>query len=84
MWLPVGLREELKGWIKAIRKRHNTWGEIKWGKISRLRLGFYIDLIDLFMSYDEEELRFRGIAVDREQMKQDPNHGRTELGIYMF
>lgn len=84
LWLPVGLREELKDQIKAIRERHNTWGEIKWSKISRLRLGFYIDLIDLFMSYDEEELRFRGIAVDREQMKHDPNHGRTELGIYMF
>ena len=84
LWLPVDLREEVKDRIKAVRKRHNTWGEIKWNKISRSRLGFYVDLIDLFMSYDENELHFRGIAVDREQMKHDPDHVKTELGIYRF
>ena len=36
------------------------------------------------MSYDENQLHFRGIAVDREQMKHDPDHVRTELGIYRF
>ena len=84
LWLPADLREEVKDCIKAVRRRHDTWGEIKWNKISRSRIGFYFDLIDLFMSYDEDELHFRGIAVNREQMKHDPNHVRTELGIYRF
>ena len=84
LWLPADLREEVKDRIKAVRRRHNTWGEIKWNKISRSRLGFYFDLIDLFVSYDEDELHFRGIAVNREQMKYDPNRVKTELGIYKF
>ena len=36
------------------------------------------------MSYDKNELHFRGIAVNREQMKRDQNHVKTELGIYRF
>ena len=84
LWLPADLREEVKDRIKAVRRRHDTWGEIKWNKISRSRIGFYFDPIDLFMSYDEDELHFRGIAVNREQMKHDPNHVRAELGIYRF
>ena len=84
LWLPADLREEMKDRIKAVRRCHNTWGEIKWNKISRSRLGFYFDLIDLFVSYDEDELHFRGIAVNRKQMKYDPNHVKTELGIYKF
>ena len=27
LWLPVDLREEVKNRIKAVRKRHNTWGK---------------------------------------------------------
>lgn len=84
LWLPADLRNEVKGKIKVLRERHETWGEIKWGKASRSRLEFYIDLIDLFMNYSKDEIQFRCIAVDRERMNRDSDYGGAELGIYRF
>ena len=84
LWLPADLRNEVKNKINALRERHDTWGEIKWGKVSRSRLGFYIDLIHLFMSYRKDEFQFRCIAVDRERVNQDSDYGGAELGIYRF
>ena len=84
LWLPVGLRNEVKDKIKILRERHETWGEIKWGKVSRSRLEFYIGLIDLFMNYSKDDIQFRCIAVDRERINHDSDYGGAELGIYKF
>lgn len=37
LWLPAGLRGEIKNRIHALRQRHSAWGEIKWTKVSRNR-----------------------------------------------
>src|SRR5690606_14489345 len=46
LWLPAGLRPELKEKVRQLREIHNTWGEIKWRKISPARLDFYKGLVD--------------------------------------
>jgi len=83
LWLPSELRDELKQKINRLREQHNTWGEIKWTKISRSRLPFYMDLIDLFESYGMN-LRFRCIAVDSEQVDMRWHDSDEELGFYKF
>lgn len=79
LWLPADIREDIKHRINDLRQRHNVYGEIKWRKISPSKQGFYIDLVDLFMSFGLD-LRFRCIAVDRGDM----NNGDAELGFYKF
>jgi len=83
LWLPMILREEIKSQIKTLRQRHETWGEIKWSKVSPNRQDFYIALIDLFIGYGNN-LRFRCIAVDRTQFNLALHGNDGELGFYKF
>ncbi|KPK90623.1 MAG: hypothetical protein AMJ88_15745 [Anaerolineae bacterium SM23_ 63] len=83
LWLPASLRDEIKKKIHELREKHNTWGEIKWNKISHPRLDFYLALIDLFISYDLN-LRFRCIAVDHSQVDVSLLDNDEELGFYKF
>ncbi len=83
LWLPAGLREEIKQKVVELRQRHHAWGEIKWSKVSPNRQDFYIELIDLFFSYGDN-LRFRCIAVDRQQVDLALHENDGELGFYKF
>ncbi len=83
LWLPADLRVALKTRIAQLRDIHNVHGEMKWRKVSPARQAFYIDLIDLFMSFGLD-LRFRCIAVDRTEMNVKLHNGDAELGFYKF
>jgi len=83
LWLPADIRTDIKARIADLRQRHNVYGEIKWRKISPARQGFYIDLVDLFMSFGLD-LRFRCIAVDRQDINMELHNGDAELGFYKF
>jgi len=83
LWLPSDLRREIKEKIHRLRESHNTWGEIKWSRVSPSRLPFYLDLIDLFESYGMD-LRFRCIAVDSKQVDMRWHDNDEELGFYKF
>lgn len=83
LWLPADLRDDVKAKIKTLRERHSAWGEIKWSKVSPSKLGFYLDLVELFFGYGDN-LRFRCIAVDREQVNLAFHEGDHELGFYKF
>ena len=83
LWLPAELRREAKSRIAALRARHGVWGEMKWTKISPSKQAFYEELIDVFMSF-AAEMRFRCIAVDREQVNLELHNNDSELGFYKF
>jgi hypothetical protein len=83
LWLPSKIRNDIKQKIHRLRQDHQTWGEIKWSKVSPNRQDFYLALIDLFLSYSKE-LRFRCIAVDRLQVNLQLHHNDGELGFYKF
>jgi len=83
LWLPASLRNEIKQKVLLLREQHNTWGEIKWSKVSPNRKDFYIGLVDLFYNY-ADDLRFRCIAVDREQVNLKLHNNDGELGFYKF
>ena len=50
--------------INDIKKAHNFFAEIKWNRVSRAKLDFYLDLVDFFFSTD---MKFRAIGVDKQQ-----------------
>ncbi len=83
LWLPGAKRAEVKNKIEELRQKHETWGEIKWTKISPNRIEFYEELVDLFFSFGEE-LRFRCIAVDHTKVDMNLHNGDHELGFYKF
>ncbi|WP_426314084.1 DUF3800 domain-containing protein [Methylobacterium fujisawaense] len=83
LWLPASLREEVKARIDDLRQRHGVHGEMKWRKVSPSKAAFYMELVDLFMSFGLD-LRFRCIAVDHQAMNLGLHNGDAELGFYKF
>jgi hypothetical protein len=83
LWLPTDMRDEVKSRIAALRRRHDLHGEMKWRKISPSKQAFYVDLVDLFMSFGLD-MRFRCIAVDQANVNLKLHNGDAELGFYKF
>lgn len=83
LWLPAAMRHDVKNKVTLIRERHKVWGEMKWTKISPSKQEFYEEIIDLFMSFGMD-MRFRCIAVDREQVNLALHGSDSELGFYKF
>lgn len=83
LWIPSELREEIKEKIKHTRECYKKYGEIKWSKVSPSGLDFYKALVDLFMSYGQE-VRFRCIAVEADEVDWKFHDGDKELGFYKF
>lgn len=52
--------------IKDIKAKHNFRAEIKWNKVNKTKLSFYIELLDYFFSTD---LYFRAIGVDKSKVR---------------
>jgi len=83
LWLPAELRQEAKTKVAELRTRFDVWGEMKWTKISPSKQSFYEELVDLFFSFGSD-MRFRCIAVDREQVDLTLHANDGELGFYKF
>ena len=81
LWLPADLREEIKTRIKSLRDQHSTWGEIKWKKVTRPKIDFYVGLIDLFMEYGDN-IQFRCLAADRMLLNNGLYCNDHEQGFY--
>lgn len=84
LWLPTEQRGTLKAKLHALRDAHKIGGEIKSRKVSPSRLDFYKELIDIFIEIGPD-LRFRAIAIDRENIDLGRFHGGSaELSFYKF
>lgn len=84
LWLPAEKRIEIKQQIKNLKNTHKIGGQIKWQKISKSRLRFYFELIDLFVSLGLD-FRFRCIAVEASKVNFNLYHENdAELGFYKF
>ena len=79
------LRDELKVKIKEIRDKHKYYPELKWTKINKKNIEFTKDIIDLFFIYDEKDLQFHCIVVDKTRVAYDVYHSEDkELAFYKF
>jgi len=84
LWLETENRESYKAEIHKLRERHKIGPEFKWQKVSPSRLDFYKDLVDWFLSKDDN-LRFRCIVVDHQSVDLRLFHDDDqELGFYKF
>lgn len=83
LWFPSEYRAELKQRIHFLRDSFLMGPEFKWRNISPSRLPFYLDLVEMFLSFDN--LMFRCIAVEAEKVNLELCHRNDdELGFYSF
>lgn len=61
IWCPQDEVERLSKEIQDMKARHRAAGELKWSKVSKARLGFYLELVSWFIA--EAPLHFRGLVV---------------------
>lgn len=61
IWCPQEEVARLSKEVQGIKARHKATGELKWTKVSRARLDFYLELVDWFLA--EAPLHFRGLVV---------------------
>jgi len=54
--------------VKELKVKHNFYAEIKWSKVSKSKLRFYLDLVDYFFNTD---LQFRAIGVKKAKINND-------------
>lgn len=54
--------------INDLKKKHNFYAEIKWSKVSKSKLRFYLDLVDYFFATD---LQFRTVGVEKAKINND-------------
>lgn len=64
--------------INELKKKHNFYAEIKWSKVSKSKLRFYLDLVDYFFSTD---LHFRTVGVEKSKIKAE-DFGKTFDDFY--
>lgn len=66
------------GNINDLKKKHNFYAEIKWSKVSKSKVHFYLDLVDYFFATD---LKFRTVGVEKEKVKNE-NFNQTYDDFY--
>ncbi|MBE7684593.1 DUF3800 domain-containing protein [Tenacibaculum piscium] len=54
--------------INDLKKKHNFYAEIKWNKVSKSKLRFYLDLVDYFFATD---LQFRTVGVEKSKINNE-------------
>ena len=84
IWIPADKRPKIKTAFKKLTDRHKIGGQIKWQKISKSRISFYLELVDLFICLGPD-IRFRCIAVEVDKVNFSLYHDNdAELGFYKF
>ncbi len=77
LWCPTEKTREINDGIRAIKHKHKLSPdfEIKWTKVSKSKVNFYLDLIEYF--FENPLMHFRGVVVadkthlDHQKFKQD-------------
>lgn len=82
IWLPEEKKEEIFLRLKEI-KINNGFSpsfEIKWNKVSKQKIDFYMDLINYF--FDDDDLHFRVLVVPDKSLLNHSAFGQTHDDFY--
>lgn len=83
LWLKRDVKPGLTQQFRALRETIGLCGEIKWSKVSAMKLDAYKKVVDFF--FDQADLNFRVILVDQTKVDLHKFHGNDrELGFYKF
>lgn len=82
VWCPDSLRKRIARDIRDLKVKHglNPRYEMKWNKISKGKLDFYIELVEYFFS--NVNLHFRGMVIPDKSMLRHVDFGQTHDDFY--
>ena len=68
IWCEKRKVREIANRLKEIKRKHkfDSNFEIKWTKVSKSKIDFYLDIIDYF--FDDDDLKFRGVVVPNKKI----------------
>ena len=77
LWMPWQRRGDISRELQALRERHHYPHEIKWEKVSKKYLGFYLDLVDWF--FGASFAAFHCMVVHQPSLDLAKHGGRIEV-----
>lgn len=70
--------------LQRVKEKHATFGEFKWGKVSRAKLSAYLDFVNVLAAM-QQQIHYKALIIDAEQVDWGKHHeGDKELGFYKF
>lgn len=75
---------EIEQLLTAVRVEHRTFGEVKWTKVSRAKLSFYKDFVDVvFDAMRTSRIHFHSLIADTSEFDHKKyNRGSKEIGFH--
>lgn len=82
VWCPADKKDEIFRRLREIKEKHglNKHFEIKWNKVSKGKLDFYMDVIDYFFA--NENLHFRVLVVPNKSELKHEEFGHSHDTFY--
>ena len=82
VWCPKNKKDEIFRRIREIKEEHNLNPrfEIKWNKVSKGQLAFYMDIVNYF--FDNCDLHFRAIVVPDKNLLNHESFNQTHDDFY--
>lgn len=83
LWVTRERRDAISKELRELKDANRISAELKWSKVSRLKLEAYERVLDYY--WDCPDLYFRAIIIDQDTVDYDNFHeGDMELGFYKF
>lgn len=82
VWCPRNKKDEIFRRIREIKEEHNLNPrfEIKWNKVSKGQLAFYMDIVNYF--FDNSDLHFRAIVIPDKDLLDHEAFNQTHDDFY--
>ena len=80
VYAPIEKARQANKRIREIKQKHGIQAttEVKWVKVSKNKLSFYLDLVDYF--FDNDDLHFRAVIINKDSL--DPSHQLSHDDFY--
>lgn len=83
LWVVRERRDTISKEIRTLKTKNGISAELKWSKVSRLKLEPYKRIVDYY--WDCPDLQYRAIIIDQDAVDYKSYHeGDMELGFYKF
>lgn len=84
--VPTEKVSELVTSIRTVTHQHQTFGELKWTKVSRAKAALYFDVVNVvFDAIDAGDVQFHSLVIDTHQVNHGRfNNGSKEIGYNKF
>ncbi len=82
VWCPYNKVNEISKRLREIKKKHKLDRnfEIKWTKVSKSKISFYLDILDYF--FDDDDLHFRALVIPDKSKLRHKDFGQTHDDWY--